>query len=253
MWDNYRVLNILANCLFTLVVFAAVVAISPSVLNLPIFALKEVSITEANRIDGRFKYITKEQINSLINSQIAGSFFTIDLNMISNEFEKKIPWVRTASIRRHWPHSLEIKLEEHVVLARRGGSELVNIYGEVFTATTDKLLPEFTGPVESSYEVSQQYAVFRKLLQPIQKNIAQLDFSPRRAWRIHMEDGIVLELGREKVEARLGLYVLAHDHIVSQFKKQVTYVDLRYPNGFSVRAVDSAQKKLHDQVLKKTG
>ncbi len=252
MWDNYRVLNILANCLFTLVVLAAAAVISPSVMNLPIFALKEVSITGTYKTDGRFKYITREQINSLISSQIAGSFFTVDLDTISNVFEK-LPWVRAASVRRHWPHSLDVKLEEHVVLARRGSSELVNIYGEVFTATTNKRLPEFTGPVESSYEVSQQYVVFRKLLKPLQKNIAQLDFSPRRAWRIHMEDGIVLELGREQVETRLGLYVLAHDHIVSQFREQVTYVDLRYPNGFSVRAVDSAQKKLHDQVLKKTG
>jgi cell division protein FtsQ len=252
MWDNYRVLNIMANCLFTLIVLAAAAAISPSVMNLPIFALKEVSITGTNKTDGRFKYITREQINSLISSQIAGSFFTVNLDTISNAFEK-LPWVRAASVRRHWPHSLEIKLEEHVVLARRSSSELVNIYGEVFTAVTNKRLPEFTGPVESSYEVSQQYVVFRKLLQPLQKNIAQIDFSPRRAWRIHMEDGVVLELGREQVETRLGLYVLAHEHIVSQFKEQVTYVDLRYPNGFSVRVVDSDQKKLHDQVLKKTG
>ncbi len=252
MWDNYRALNILANCLFTLVVLAAAAAISPSVMNLPVFALKEISITGTNKIDGRFKYITREQISSLISSQIAGSFFTVELDTIGNAFEK-LPWVRVASVRRHWPHGLEVRLEEHIVLARRGSSELVNIYGEVFTATTNKRLPEFTGPVESSYEVSQQYVVFRKLLQPLQKNIDKLDFSSRRAWRIHMEDGVVLELGREQVETRLGLYVLAHEHIASQFKEQVTYVDLRYPNGFSVRAVDSAQKKLHDQVLKKTG
>ena len=252
MWDNYRVLNILANCLFTLVVLATAAAISPSVMNLSVFALKEVSITGTNKTDGRLKYIAREQINSLISSQIAGSFFTVELDTISNAFEK-LPWVRAASVRRHWPHGLEVRLEEHVVLARRGSSELVNIHGEVFTATTNKRLPEFTGPVERSYEVSQQYVVFRKLLQPLRKNIAQLDFSPRRAWRIHLEDGVVLELGREQVETRLGLYVLAHDHIVSQFKEQITYVDLRYPNGFSVRALDPVQKKIHDQVLKKTG
>ena len=188
MWDNYRALNILANCLFTLVVIAAAAAISPSVMSLPIFALKEVNITGTIKTGGRLEHITLEQINNLISSHMAGSFFTVDLDTISNEFEK-IPWVRAASVRRHWPHSLEVELEEHVVLARRGDSELVNIYGEVFAATTNKQLPEFTGPVKSSYEVSRQYVVFRKLLQPLQKNIAQLNFSSRRAWRIHMEDG----------------------------------------------------------------
>lgn len=252
MWDNHWVLNILANCLFTLVVFIVAAFISPSIVNLPIFALKEVSITGVRKFDGEFKYITREQLNSLIGNHIAGNFLTVDLDTVSDAFEK-LPWVRAASVRRNWPHSLEIKLEEHVALARRNNSELVNIYGEIFTATTDKRLPEFTGPVESSHEVSQQYLVFRKLLKPLRKEIVQLDFSQRRAWRIHMEDGTVLELGREHVETRLGLYVLAHDHITSQFNEQATYVDLRYPNGFSVRSADSVQKKLHDQVLKKTG
>ena len=252
MWDNYRLLNILANSLFTLVVLAAAAVISPSVINLPVFALKEINITGTNQTDGRLKYITREQIRGLVSSKIDGSFFTVELDAIGNIFEK-LPWVRAVSVRRNWPHGLEIKLEEQVVLARRENLELVNIYGEVFAATTDKRLPQFTGPVEGSYEVSQKYVIFQKLLQPLQKRITQINFSPRQAWRIHMEDGAVLELGREKVEARLGVYVSAYDHIISQFKKKITYVDLRYPNGFSVRVINSAQKKVHDLLLNKIG
>ena len=150
MWDNYRLLNILANCLFTLVVLAVTAAISPSVINLPAFGIKKINITGTNKTDGRLRYITREQISSLISSKINGSFFTVELDAIGKEFEK-LPWVRAVSVHRNWPHGLEIKLEEHAVLARRGKSELVNIYGEVFTATTDKRLPEFTGPVEGSY------------------------------------------------------------------------------------------------------
>jgi len=243
MWDNHRMLHILANGLFTLAALVAAFAIGPSVVNLPIFALKEVSVDGFSSIDGEFKHVTRKQINSLIRSEVAGSFFTVDLDTISNAFEK-LPWVRVASVRRHWPHSLEVTLEEHVALARWGNFALVNTYGEVFNAVTDKRLPAFTGPEESSQEVARQYAVFRKILQPLQQNIAQVDFSPRRAWRIHTENGIVLELGREQVEARLGLYVSAHDHVISQFKKQFTYVDLRYPNGFSVRMLEANRQQL---------
>ena len=252
MWDNYRLLNILASGFFALVALAAAAAISPSVINLPVFALKEINIIGTNKTDGRLKYITREQIRNLVSSKVDGSFFTVGLDEIGNAFEK-IPWVRAVSVRRNWPNGLEIELEEQVVLARRENLKLVNIYGEIFTATTDKRLPQFTGPVEGSYEVSQKYVAFQKLLQPLQKKISKINFSPRQAWRIHMEDGVVLELGREKVEARLGVYVSAYDHIISQFKKKITYVDLRYPNGFSVRVINSAQKKLHDQILKKVG
>ncbi len=243
MWDNHRMLHILANGLFTLAALVAAFAIGPSVVNLPIFALKEVSVDGFSSIDGEFRHVTRKQINSLIRSEVAGSFFTVDLDTISNAFEK-LPWVRVANVRRHWPQSLEVTLEEHIALARWGNFALVNTYGEVFNAVTDKRLPAFTGPEESSQEVARQYAVFRKILQPLQQNITQVDFSPRRAWRIHTENGIVLELGREQVEARLGLYVSAHDHVISQFKKQFTYVDLRYPNGFSVRMLEANRQHL---------
>ncbi len=250
MWDNHRMLHILANGLFTLAALIAAFAIGPSVVNLPIFTLKEVSVGGISSFDEEFKHVTREQINSLIRSEVVGSFFTVDLDTISNAFEK-LPWVRAASVRRNWPESLDVVLEEHVALARWGNSALVNTHGEVFNAVTDMRLPAFTGPVESSHEVALQYAVFSKLLQPLQQNITHVDFSPRRTWRIHTENGIVLELGREQVKARLGLYVSAHDHIISQFKKQVTYVDLRYPNGFSVRMLEVNRQQPHKLGLKK--
>tara|TARA_B100000686_G_scaffold167768_1_gene175198 strand:+ start:2918 stop:3661 length:744 start_codon:yes stop_codon:yes gene_type:complete len=247
MWDNYHALNILANSLFMFVVLVTTAALSPYIINLPVFALKEININGKE-----FKHINREQISKIINRNKFGNFFTVELDRIGSEFEE-LPWVRSANVRRHWPNSIEIELEEHIVLARRGSSELVNTYGEIFIATTNKKIPKFNGLEEGSQKVSQQYLVFSKLLKSIQKNIVQLDFSPRQAWRIHLEDGVVLELGREHMEDRLATYVAAHDHIVSQFKEKIIYVDLRYPNGFSVRAVDSSHKKNLDQIIKKSG
>lgn len=239
-------LHILANGLFTLAIFLAAYAISPLVAELPIFMLKEVSVSGINNNDEEYK-----QIDSIIRKEVTGSFFTVDLDKISIEFEK-LPWVRTATIRRHWPQGLEIVLEEHVALARRSNLVLVNTHGEVFNAVTNKWLPEFTGPIESSQEVAQQYVVFKKLLKPLQQNIIRIDFSPRRAWRIHTENGIVLDLGREQIETRLELYVSVYDHLVSLVKKKVTHIDLRYPNGFSVRTLEENQQYPHTQNLKKT-
>ena len=251
MWDNHRILHILANGLFTLAILLAAYAISPLVAELPIFMLKEVSVSGINSNDEEYKRIRHKQIDSIIRKEVTGSFFTVDLDEISVAFEK-LPWVRTATIRRHWPQSLEIVLEKHVALARRSNLVLVNTHGEVFNAVTNKWLPEFTGPVESSQEVAQQYIVFKKLLKPLQQNITRVDFSSRRAWRIHTENGIVLDLGREQIETRLELYVSVYDHLVSLVKKKVTHIDLRYPNGFSVRTLEANQQHPHTQSLKKT-
>jgi len=95
-------------------------------------------------------------------------------------------------------------------------------------------LPLFEGLEESAGDMTRQYAVFRELLQPLGQSIEYMRLSPRRAWRLRLENGTILELGREKVEVRLRRYVLAHSRGVGKLA-QLSYVDLRYPNGFAAR------------------
>ena len=57
-------------------------------------------------------------------------------------------------MRRVWPQSLEVKLEEHVALARWGSSALVNMHGEIFDAAADEELPLFEGPEESPRDMA---------------------------------------------------------------------------------------------------
>jgi cell division protein FtsQ len=147
----------------------------------------------------------------------------------------KLPWVRAAAVRRVWPQSLEVTLEEHVVLARWGSSALLNVHGELFRAASDEELPLFEGPDDSPLEMLRQYVVFSGLLGPLQQNIQEMNLSPRRAWRLHLEAGTVVELGREQMEARLERFVRVHDRTSGQLNPQPHHVDLRYPNGFAVR------------------
>jgi cell division protein FtsQ len=120
-------------------------------------------------------------------------------------------------------------------MARWGSGALVNLQGEVFNAVSDEPLPEFEGPEESAGEIARRYAVFKKMLRPLRQNIARIGLSDRRAWRIHLENGTVLELGREQMGVRLERYVQVHDLSIARLNQQLTYVDLRYPSGFAVR------------------
>lgn len=252
MWDNHQMLHLLANLLLTLTALAAVYAIGLWAMNSPMFLLKEVAVSGSGSNDG-LKHVTREQIDKAVRGKITGNFFTVDLDATRSAFEK-LPWVRVASVRRHWPRSLEVTLEEHVALARWDSAALVNTHGEVFAVDAtaiDAQLPLFTGPPASSQDVAQQFAVFSELLRPLQQNIARLDLSPRRAWRMQLDDGTVLELGREQMEARLGRYVSAYGGSLAQLNQQLTYVDLRYPNGFAVRMPEALQQGLRKPGLKK--
>ena len=258
MWDNHQALRWLANALFALGALLVIFKMGAWAVNSPVFPLKEVSVhgvRSGSGVSGKLTHVTREQIESAVHGKVTGNFFTVDLDATRQAFEK-LPWVRAASVRRHWPQRLEVQLEEHVALARWNNLALVNTYGEVFEIAmnaADEKLPLFTGPAENAVavDVARQYAAFSKLLQPLQQQVTQVNLSPRRAWRIRLESGTVLELGREQMNARLERYVAVYDRSLAPLQRRLDYVDLRYSNGFAVRlpgATQETSKKLKKAV-----
>jgi cell division protein FtsQ len=209
------------------------------VVHLPLFPLREV------KVNGELKHVTREQVQFIVTRALKGNFFTLDLNKTRRTFEK-LPWVRNVNVRRRWPDKLEVTMEEHEVLARWNNTALVNTQGELFQAASDQQLPIFSGPADGVQEVASQYEFFRQQLAKTGRRPVTVNLSPRRAWQIKLDDGLVVELGREHVEQRMEKFVKVYDRTLgrlAQLQKAVDYVDLRYPNGFAVRMGDTAVHK----------
>lgn len=243
MWNNPYVLNLLSKLLFGMVAIAVLYAVSMQLIRPPFFPIKEINI---NVVRGETKNmvlqnITNEQIAQLVRNEIDGNFISVNLTAVREAFVK-LPWVREAKVNRVWPHGLNVTLEEHRALAYWGSQALVNTYGEVFRVSADFDLPVFTGPNEASaHEVTRQYQRFNQILAPLQQKIAQLNLTSRYAWRIQLDTGTILELGRNETEERLVRYVSVFNHSIAWLNQQepLAYVDLRYPNGFAIRMPDA--------------
>ncbi|MBX9893615.1 MAG: cell division protein FtsQ/DivIB [Nitrosomonas sp.] len=244
MWNNPNALNFLSKILVGTVAIAVLYAISLQLIRPPFFPIKEISI---NVVRGETKNmalqnVTNEQIEQLVKTEIDGNFISVNLTAVREAFVK-LPWVREAKVNREWPHGLNVTLEEHRALAYWGSHALVNTYGEVFRVSAEMDLPVFTGPNEASaHEVTRQYQRFNQILAPLQQKIAELILTPRYAWRIQLDTGTVLELGRDETEERLTRYVSIFNHSIALLNQQgpLAYVDLRYPNGFAIRTPDAA-------------
>ncbi|PKO25994.1 MAG: cell division protein FtsQ [Betaproteobacteria bacterium HGW-Betaproteobacteria-8] len=228
MWDKPQVLNWVANLLFGLAVVLMLYGVIYVVVHLPIFPLREV------RVEGTLNHVTREQLKLIVSRHLQGNFFTLDLVKARDAFEK-LPWARSVSLRRRWPDRLEVVVDEHQELARWGNIALVNTYGELFHAASDEDLPVFYGPGEGVSEVTKQYAKYSELLGSTGLKVTQLVLTPRRAWQIQTDNGIVIELGREDTEARLAKFAGVYQHTLSKLGVAFAYADLRYPNGFAVR------------------
>lgn len=228
MWHKPTLLNWIANLLFALSLVVMLYAALYVVVHLPIFPLREV------KVEGELNHVSREQVQLIVSRHLKGNFFTMDLAKARGAFEK-LPWARKVSVRRRWPDKLEVTIEEHQALARWSSIALVNRQGELFHAASSSDLPVFYGPGDGVIEVASQYDAFSKVLKAANLEVASLALTPRRAWQVTTGNGIVIELGRSDMQPRLEKFVNVYNSTLVGLNKKITYVDLRYPNGFAVR------------------
>lgn len=228
MWDKPQVLLWVANLLYAFAAILLLYAVLFLVIHLPLFPFREI------QVNGDLQHVTREQVEYVVTHKLKGNFFTLDLKAARAAFEK-LPWVRTVNVRRRWPGRLEVTLEEHVALARWGTAGLVNTKGELFYAASNANLPVFIGETGDEKEIAEHYLAFKAQLAPLKLVPVQVSLSARRAWEIKLNDGLVVELGREQTESRLAKFVSVYDRTVAQMPGPVRYVDLRYPNGFAIQ------------------
>jgi|SRR5512143_1815612 cell division protein FtsQ len=195
-------------------------------------------------------HVTEAQIRLVAERQVRGTFFTVDLESVRSSLEK-LPWVREARVERRWPDTLVVSLTEHVPLARWNDNALVSEAGDVFGAAVDQTLPRLSGPDGSSAEVVAAYRRYQATLAPLGLTISELRLSPRRAWRMRLDNGMQLALGRVQTDLRLARFVTLYPRLFgARPAAQVAAaapvaphagplapetVDLRYPDGFAVR------------------
>ncbi|MCB1935641.1 MAG: cell division protein FtsQ/DivIB [Nitrosomonas sp.] len=240
MWDSHRFLNLVSTMLFILTALSVLVVIHQHHDLSKYVRVKEIYIQGMHTERADLTHIAREQIEQVVRDELKGNFLSIDLVAVRNAFID-IPWVRDAKAERAWPLGLNIKLEVHDVMAHWGSHALVNSHGEVFHAALDEKFPVFTGPMEAnSAEVTEKYHVFTKILVPLGQSITRINLSSRHAWRVQLDTGTILELGRVDMDERLKRYVSVYNYSIAHLNQDVplAYVDLRYPNGFAVHLSD---------------
>ncbi|WP_233851411.1 cell division protein FtsQ/DivIB [Paraburkholderia sp. HD33-4] len=236
MWNNVRQLNLATNALHAMLVLVLLAAGGYWLIQRPNFALREI------QIDGDTEHINSPTVRAGVVGRLKGNFFTVDLDVARQAFEQ-MPWVRHASVRRVWPNALAVTLEEYKPLGTWGSDQLVSVDGELFTANQGELdedLPAFDGPDGTAKEVVARYHDFQKWFAAIHEAPEEVTLSPRYAWTVKLSNGTQVELGRERNQDTLAdrskRLTAAWSAVTQRWGKDIEYADLRYPNGFAIRA-----------------
>ena len=237
---DVRLMQATANALYLLLGVALCALALWWLARLPVFALRAI------RVEGEVLRNSESTIRANAAHRLTGSFLTLDLQKSRTAFES-VPWVRRAVVRKVWPMRLSVQLEEHRPVAlwamADGNDRLVNSFGEVFEANVgdveDDGLPRLAGPDGSAPQMLAMQRRLQPVLAPLGAgDLAQLTMSARGSWRVELDKGAALELGRgseDEVLARTDHFVHTMPRVVAQYQRPLESADLRHADGFAVR------------------
>ncbi|MFA7505855.1 MAG: cell division protein FtsQ/DivIB [Burkholderiaceae bacterium] len=241
-WHDARALGRITAGLAGVVLVCLVSAFAAWAMGRPVFDLRAVVIEPIG--ERPLRYVAEGPLEQALRATVKGSFFSTELEAVRERVET-VPWVRHASVRRIWPDRLEVRIEEHRALALWHDGRLVNTYRELFSANLDEAeedgsLPQLSGPPGSEAEVVERFLAASRLVEPLERTPVSVSMSARRAWRMQLDDGTVLLLGRERsksIDSRIARWVDAYPITTERLGHRAGVIDMRYPNGFAIRAL----------------
>lgn len=215
----------------------------------PVFAIRAV------QVDGDVARNSTATLRANALPRLTGTFLTMNLQQARQAFEA-VPWVRNATVQRVWPAKLKVKLEEHQPAAywelKAEGADaqsdaaverqLVNSFGEVFQANLgdveDENLPTLSGPAGTAGHMLSLWKQLQPMTQTLSDSAERLDLSGRGSWRLKLEKGAEIELGRgsdAEVLARFQQFVLTLTQMTSRYQSELLAADLRHRDGYALK------------------
>lgn len=241
LWQNARALNTIANGLMMVALVCLAATGVWWLANRQSFDLQSIEVGPAPGKE--LAHVSVQALRAASLNQFSGNFFTVELGRVRQVFEEA-PWVRRAQVRRIWPNRLFVAIEEHRALAQWGDGRFVNTFGELFTVNPEEVeqresLLEFAGPDGTQGIVTRRYAELKQQLKPLALTPQKISLSERQAWSARLDNGITLLIGRDEgvaVNDRIARWVSVHPTVQARLNERTEVIDLRYPNGFAVRA-----------------
>jgi cell division protein FtsQ len=189
------------------------------------------------QIRGEFIKVSEQELRGAVQPAALKGFFTTDVKAV-RERVRALPWVEDVAVRRIWPDRLSLTVLEQQAVARWNGQGLLNTRGEVFSppaASYPHGLPLLEGPEGSNIAVLKQYRAIQDALAALAREPVHVVQDARRAWRVKLDNGLQIALGREQSLQRLQRFTRVYAQLFRQRVNEIDYIDLRYTNGLAVR------------------
>ncbi len=187
-------------------------------------------------IEGNIKHITPVQLSYIAHNKLHGTFFTLDISGLKAEFQE-IPWVRQVSLKRHFPHTIVVKIQEYNALARIGDDDLLAENGEVFDGADDSVnLPIFYVEPERAGIALDKYKQIQGVLQKHNASLVKLWLNPPQLTRFVTNQNLMVTICDDDISHKLAILDQYWDKLY-KLNPGLASVNFCYKNALAINSI----------------
>ncbi|MHA7816710.1 MAG: cell division protein FtsQ/DivIB [Pseudohaliea sp.] len=194
-------------------------------------------------VAGKLEHVQRDEVRRVVAGVLEGGFVGADLDALRGHLEG-LPWVYEAAVRRRWPDTLEITVQEQLPIARWGEEGFLNHEASVFRPRAGSRwqgLPTLEGPPGSEQRLMDYYQRLRDMLAPLDLAVTTLRQDERGQLDARLAGGLRLRLGSEDFLLRVQRFIDLYHNDLEARGPEVASVDMRYASGAAVTFHEPAQ------------
>ena len=261
-WNTPRALNLFSLLIGILTCFYILFLCYSWIVSHNHFTLKHVVLEVVNNDNPN---IDTKEIQQAIKNTLNGTTLSTNLEMMV-ELILDNPWVEQVVIRRVWPNTIVLRLQERRIIALWNNKYLISEFGEVtnIPASHHKKVEEelgcyllkIEGPKDFLSKIVARAEIANNLLTTINKKLLHLRLTEQFSWEGKTTEGMTLRFGGDDLQGpmqyRLENFTKSYPNLVNKLEKKDTglpeihYVDLRYAKGFAIRTKNKKNKSLEN-------
>lgn len=188
-------------------------------------------------IMGDLEHVDTNALQAALHPYMEDSFFSVDLSEVRQTTES-MAWIDYASVRKEWPNTLVVSLQERIPVANWGKNQFLSAKGEIFFAEhvqPNPNLPTFIGMADQASLIARHYVQMQAVLKDAGLTIQALEMTDRVSMTLKLNGDMSLVVDEKESLEKLQRFAAVYQLFTEEQRQQLLRVDLRYENGLAIK------------------
>lgn len=208
-------------------------------------------------LSGDAAHVDRVSLRQSVVEMIDGNYFSVDTGKIIKALHA-LPWVEKVRLRRQWPDTLMINIEEHQPIARWGEEKWLTTTGKLVSLPlpANIVLPQLSGPIAQVDRVWPKYQKWAALFARYGIRLRSMNLSRQHLYTLNLEyttrrdnlvKGFSMILSESNSDQQLNAFLESRRLALIEYPGLIKTVDLRYPSGFSISRYEPEKLANNDE------